>query len=356
MNQPRAEAVIDIAAYRRNVQTLAARVHPAKLMAVVKGDAYGHGLLPLARAAVAVGITDVGALDIETALALRRGGINPPIGILAWLHTAGDDYSAAIDAHVDLGVSTIGELETLVSAGAVGAARVHLKIDTGLHRNGASEEDWPELVLRALEAERAGAIEVYGVWTHIAEASDDEDTAAIARFSAAIATAERLGARFTVRHLAASAAGFARGDSRFDLVRMGAFTFGISPGGGVTAADLGLVPVMTLTSRVNAISGGEAGVIASVPIGYGDGILGECANRVFASIRGRQFPIVAVKVDSIDVHVEGSDVSEGDEVTLFGTGSSGEQTLQEWADALGTIGEEIVVRLSPNLMRRYANE
>lgn len=354
MSKPnRAEVLVDLAAYRRNLAALASAVAPARLMAVVKSDAYGHGLLPIARAAQDAGITDLGALDLETALGLRAGGIGYEVTVLAWLHTPQDDFAAAIEAGVGLGVSSVAELVTIVSAGASRPAEMHLKIDTGLHRNGADEQDWPELVMAGLEAEREGTARISGVWTHIAEASDAEDSAAIARFEAAITAAEGLGARFETRHLAASAAGLARLDSRFDLVRMGAFTFGISPGSGVTAAELGLVPVMTLLSRVERVTGERGQSLAFVPIGSGDGILGECAGRVDVAIGGRRYPVTTVGIDGLQVAVAGGEVVAGDQVYLFGPGADGEPTLQEWADTLGTIGEEIVVRLSPLITRRY---
>ena len=193
---------------------------------------------------------------------------------------------------------------------------------------------------------------ITGAWTHISEASAEEDSAAIARFVSAVSVAEALGAEFEVRHLAASAAGYARPDSRFDLVRMGAFTLGISPGGGITADELGLEPVMTLQSRVERITEDHGTLLGLVPMGSGDGILSECAGRMSVAIAGRRYPISSVTLDGMSVEVD-QNVAPGDTVTLFGPGAHGEPTLQEWADALGTIGEEIVVRLSPLITRRY---
>lgn len=349
----RAEVVIDLSAYRRNLVSLRKALGQSELMAVVKSDAYGHGLLPVARTAVDAGVTHLGALDIATGLKLRAAGIVPPVAILVWLHTPSDDFAAAIDAEIDIGISTIEELQALISADAHRRARIHLKIDTGLHRNGANEADWPQLVRAAVTAHDAGAVELHGVWTHISETSDSEDTAAIDRFVSAVSIAEALGARFSVRHLAASAAGLMRSDSRFDLVRMGAFTLGISPGGGVTADALGLEPVMTLRSRVERVEVSDDTRVAVIPLGYGDGLLGECAGRVDVAIRGHRHTISKLEVDQMTVALARDDVLEGDAVTLFGSGTHGESTLEEWADALGTIGEELVVRLSPTLVRHY---
>lgn len=344
------EAIVDLRAYRKNLSTLTEAVRPAALMAVVKADAYGHGLVPIARAAVAQGIRWLGALDIPTALELREAGIGEETSIFAWLFRPREDYRSAIDSRVDLGVSTMQQLEQIADAGARTPARLHFKIDTGLHRNGALASEWPQLVRRALELERAGVVVVYAAWTHIAEASDEEDSEAIARFHDAVAVAESLGARFALLHLAASAAGLARVDSRFDLVRMGAFGYGISPGAGITPEQLGLVPIMTLSTEMVADSRGEA----VIPLGYGDGISSLASGAIDVAVDGLPRRIDEVGLDRMTL--AGTPVPVEAEVILFGTGSRGEWTLQQWADRLGTIGEEVVNRLGRHIPRRYVGE
>jgi alanine racemase len=341
-------ATIDLSAYRRNLAGLSARVAPATIMAVVKADAYGHGLLPLARAAVDAGIGWIGALDIETGLELRENGIPHDVAVFTWLLGPTEDFAPAIEAAIDFGVSSIEQLEAIASAVTGTRARVHLKIDTGLHRNGASAEEWPTLVARALEL--ADRVDLVGVWTHIAEASERDDSVAIERFRSAIAVAERLGASVTVRHLAASAAAFERADARFDLVRIGAFAYGISPGGGVTPASLRLEPVMTLAAPLLAVGDG----LATVGLGYGDGIPSSAAGTMRVAIGGRPYAIVTVELGTLTVEVGDAPVRPGDSAVFFGGGADGEPTLQAWADELGTIGEEIVTRLSPRIPRVYA--
>lgn len=340
-------ATIDLSAYRRNLARLAERVAPAALMAVVKADAYGHGLVPVANAAVEAGVAWIGALDIETGLELRENGIPRDIALFTWLLGPSEDYAAAIDAELDFGVSTLGQLNAIAQAGSSRRARVHLKIDTGLHRNGASVEQWPALVARALAL--SDNIDLIGAWTHIAEASDDDDDVAIERFRSAITIAEELGASISVRHLAASAAAFSRADARFDLVRIGAFSYGISPGDGVTPSSLWLEPVMTLTAPVVAVRDG----LATVGIGYGDGIPSSAAGKLQVSMDGELHEIVSVQLDRLTVDTSEALVRPGDTIVLFGSGADGEPTLQEWADELGTIGEEIVTRLSPRIRRRF---
>jgi alanine racemase len=349
-----AEILVDLDAYSRNLAVLRTRVEPARIMAVVKGDGYGHGLLPIAQRAVRDGIALIGALDVPTALRLRAAGVPDEVTVFAWLLAPDEDFRAAIEAGVDLGLSSLRELDRIEAAAASAPASIHLKIDTGLHRNGASPEEWPALVRRALELERRGTVRLAGIWTHLSEASDEVDSLSIDRFVRADDEAGRLGARPHLRHLAASAASFFRQDARFDLVRIGAFGYGISPGSGVTAAELGLTPVMTVTAPVFAVAEG----IARVAIGFADGLSSAIVDRVSVAIGGVRHPVIGIGVDSLDVRVENAsaavgEMAVGDTAVLFGDGSSGEQTLQEWADATGTIGEEIVTRLSDGIPRRY---
>ena len=350
-------ATIDLEALRRNIETLTTRVAPARLMVIVKANAYGHGLVPVATAAVASGVRLLGVLDAESGLALRSNGVGGEVRLFAWLFGPEEDYRTLVDADIDLGISHLHQLERIARSGASLPARLHLKIDTGLHRNGASTEEWPGLVARALELQTAGVVELVGGWTHISEASDEDDSIAIGRFRTAIGVAEGLGARFSLLHLAASAAGFARADSRFDAVRVGAFCYGIAPGDGVGPPDIGIEPVMTLSAPVVSVtteftSEGER-EIARVAIGFIDGIPGSAAGRVEIAIDGTRCPVVRVGATFLEADVTGTTVSAPARAILFGTGDAGEPTLQEWADALGTIGEELVVRLGPHLCRDY---
>ncbi|MEO7374090.1 MAG: alanine racemase [Terrimesophilobacter sp.] len=343
-------ATIDLEAYRHNLARLRGVVAPAELMVMIKGNAYGHGLLPVARSAVDQGITRIGVLEIATGLELRRAGIGQEVSLFAWLLAPDDDYAAAIDSGIELGISDVAQLRAIARSGANDRAKLHLKIDTGLHRNGVTEENWPELVREAVALERAGKAQLYAAWTHIAEASEADDTAAVRRFQEAIRVAEELGARFELRHLAASAAGYARADCRFDLVRMGAFTFGISPGGGVTPTQLGLVPVMTLGTQVAQLAHGRA----VVPLGYAQGVPSGAPGVLPVTIRGTRHPVLAVEQNHTVIDA-GAGVTVGDPVVIFGRAERGELTLQEWADALDTIGEELVVRVGPDVPRVYLN-
>lgn len=350
-------ASIDLGALHRNIDMLASRVAPARLMVMVKANAYGHGLVPIAAAAVARGVRLLGVLDGASGLALRASGVGGEVRLFAWLFGPEEDYAALVDADIDLGISRLHQLEAVARSGASAPARLHLKIDTGLHRNGASVEEWPGLVARALELQAAGVCEIVGGWTHISEASDADDSIAIGRFHTAIGVADRLGARFSLLHLAASAAGFARADARFGAVRVGAFCYGIAPGGGVGPRDIGIEPVMTLSAPVLSVATEVRGVhehtIARIAIGFVDGIPSSAGGRVEIAIAGARHPVVRVGAAVLEADITGTTLGAGAHAVMFGPGDAGEPTLQEWADALGTIGEELVARLSPRLRRDY---
>ncbi|AYG05012.1 alanine racemase [Gryllotalpicola protaetiae] len=356
------EAVIDLGALDANIAHLRRAVAPAELMVVVKADAYGHGRVRVAQQAIESGIRAIGALDLDTALELRAAGIGDEVAVLSWLYPPGQDFADAIAAHVDLGVSSIPELTAITDAarelsGTAGFVppRLHLKLDTGLHRNGATTDDWPALVAGAVEAERAGLVRTFAAWTHIAEASEDEDTIALERFLDGVSVARDLGATIDVRHLAASSAGLRREDVRLDLVRMGGHCWGIPSFDGVTPAEIGLTPVMTLRAQVLAVrETGDDRAEAYVSAGYGDGVPRNVAGSCAVAVRGVQHPIVRVERDHLVIAVApGAELGQGDAAVLFGAGAEGEQTVRQWGDLSGTLGDEITTRIAARVPRRY---
>lgn len=368
-----AEAVIDLAAIRSSTAELVRRAAPAGVMAVVKADGYGHGMLPCARAAVAAGASWLGVAKPSEAMQLRSAGIEVPI--LTWLAGPSDDLAPVIAAGVDVSASAPWMVRQLVAAAARAGrpARLHLDVDTGLHREGATVAQWSELIDAALAAVADGTVEPIGVWSHFALAdSPGHPTvrAQLACFQQALDVAERRGWHPQVRHLANSAATLATPDAHFDLVRPGISVYGLSPGPLVgSAADLGLVPAMTLRAevalakRVPAGSGVSYGhryqtvaesTLALVPVGYADGVPRHATNVCEVLLAGRRRQIAGtVCMDQFVVDARDDAVSEGDEVVLFGPGDRGEPTAQDWADAIGTINYEIVTRIGPRVPRRY---
>ncbi len=358
----RGSVEVDLAAFRSNVERLAATAAPARCMTAVKADAYGHGLIPLAHAALEAGADSLAVLETTVAIRLRREGIGVPL--FAWLHGSRTDFKSAIEADVDLGISSLAELRAVLDARAGNAAAVHLKVDTGLHRNGARPEDWPALVREALEAERAGRIRIAALWSHLADASPADDAEALERFREAVTAAADLGCRPPLLHLAASSAGLRMPEARLGLVRFGIAAYGISPFDDASGHDLGLRPVMSLHSHISGtlsaddaqdlrFAPGTSGEVAIVPIGSADGVPAPALGKAEVLLRGRRAPLVGIGIDSCAVAPVGG-VNPGDAVVFFGPGDDGEPTAEEWADWAGTIGDEIVVRAGARLPRRYA--
>ena len=369
---PGRRAVIDLDAIRHNVRTLAALAAPARTMVAVKADAYGHGALQVARAALESGAESLAVLDVASAVELRRAGITARL--LAWLHGVDTDFRVAVEEGIDLGVSALWELERIAAAGrATGMrARVHLKADTGLSRNGATPEMWPDLVRAAVAADAAGELTLHALWSHLADASPEDDDAALARFHEAVRVAEELGARPVEKHLAASSAGIRLPAARFDMVRFGIAVYGISPFDDRSGRDLGLVPAMTLEADVVSVKRVEAGqgvsygldhrttgpsTLALVPLGYGDGIPRIAGPRASVLLNGRRFPVAGrIAMDQLVLDVGDLPVEVGDTAVILGTGDRGEPTAEEWAGWAETIGDEIVTRVGPRVDRVHLHE
>jgi alanine racemase len=386
----RAAARIDLAAISSNVSRIvelaggaggAGAAGGAEVMAVVKAEGYGHGLVQSAQAARAGGATWLGVAFLEEALGLRAAGIDGRI--LCWLATPGEPLAEAVIADIDLSASAPWMIEELAAAASSvnRVARVHLKVDTGLSRGGAVAPDWPELVDAALRAQADGVINIVGLWSHLVHGSDPgHPTTAlqVGAFSEAVDVATRAGVSPEVRHLANSGGLLGVPGARFDLVRVGLAIYGLSPvPDEYDAASLGLRPAMTLTGRLaltkkvpagTGVSYGHryitpaATTLGLVPLGYADGIGRSAANSAEVLVRGRSGSVRRmisgmVCMDQFVVDLGGAgdadEFAAGDEVVLFGPGDDGEPTAQDWAVALDTISYEIVTRIGVRVPRVY---
>ncbi|MFS0852011.1 alanine racemase [Microbacterium sp. 179-I 3D4 NHS] len=335
---------LDTATLRRNIAAVQERIAPSALMLVVKDDAYGHGLPWAVETARASGVEWFGSFDVGSALEVRRvaGG---QARIFAWVTSEDAEIDEAVLHDVDLGVGTIEYLRRVVDrAGRLQArARVHLKIDSGLHRNGVLPEDWAEALRIARDAERAGAIELVGVWSHIAEASDAEDDAAQAVFLEAVRAAAAGGTEPPLRHLTASAASWWRPELRGSLSRIGAFCYGVRSAEGPELD--GIRPVATLVGTVTDVADGEA----TIAIGGFDGLPSTLVGAPVGTPAGAR-PLLRVGfTESAVAAWDGAAV--GDEVRLFGSGECGEVSATDLAERLDTVGEEILTRLTPRVRR-----
>ncbi len=369
---PRAEVVIDLSAIRHNVALLASRAPAAETMVVVKADGYGHGAVEIGRAAIEAGATWLGTCSLGEAIALRRAGIG--VRLFSWLDTPETDFAPAVAEDIDVAVSSLDELARVAEgarrardfSGLSAICRVHLKIDTGLARNGCPPAEWPALVAAAAAVKPL--VEVVAIWSHLAcadEPGHPSIDAQAKRFDEAYDIARAAGLD-PMRHIANSAAVLTRPDLQFDLVRPGIAVYGLNP---VPSVE-DLRPAMTFRSSVvltKRIAAGESvsyghtwtaerdTTLALIPVGYADGVPRSLSGRMDVWLGGRRRPVAGrVCMDQLVVDCGDDEPAVGDEVVLFGAGASGEPTAREWADKLGTIDYEIVTSMyRPRIRRTY---
>jgi alanine racemase len=369
-----ARATVDLDVISRNVEVLRKQAGSAAVMAVVKADGYGHGMLPSARAAISGGATWLGVAQLSEAMTLRDNGIHVPV--LSWLHVPGSDFAGAITADIDLSVSALWCLgEVADAARALGrTARIHLKVDTGLGRNGAFGDDWLVLVKAARSLEAEGLVRIVGVWSHFV--NSDEPThptvnVQLECFGQAVRDAEAAGCDLEVRHIANSAAVLTNSDAAFDLVRPGLAIYGLSPVPQLgDPQSFGLTPAMTLSADLAATKKLPAGqglsyghlyvtsqdtTVGLVPMGYADGIPRNASNVGPVSLEGTRYTVSGrVCMDQFVIDLGPDNMAQpGERVTFFGTGELGEPTAEDWAQATGTISYEIVTRIGSRVPRVY---
>ena len=373
-NVPRAlpTASVDLDAIAHNVATLREHAGSAAVMAVVKADGYGHGATRVARAALAAGAAELGVATLDEALALRRDGITAPV--LSWLHTPHTDFAPALLADIQVAVSCEREVEEVLHAvrRTGHTATVTIKADTGLNRNGVGASDYPAVLAALLRAQADAAVRVHGIMSHLVHGDDPDhplNDLQAQRLTDMVATAGDRGLRFDVVHLSNSPAVLTRPDLAFDMVRPGIAVYGQSPL--PERGDLGLQPAMTVTCPVVLIRSLKAGdgvsyghtwvadrdtTVALIPVGYADGVFRSLSGRIEVSINGRRYPGVGrICMDQfvVDLGPDPTGVAAGDEAILFGPGTAGEPTAQDWAELLGTINYEIVTSPRGRIVRSF---
>ena len=366
-----AEAVIDLDAIAHNVRLLRERAGAAAVMAVVKADGYGHGATQAGRAALAAGAAELGVATIDEALALRRDGITAPV--LTWLHPPGTDFAPALEADVELAVSSMRQLGELRDAVArTGrSATVTVKVDTGLNRNGVSAAEYPALLTALRRAKAEDAVRVRGIMSHLVHGDDPDNPfndLQAHRLNGMVAQADEQGVRYEVVHLSNSPSAMTRPDLAYDMVRPGIAVYGQTPI--PERGDMGLRPAMTLKCPVALVRPVQAGegvsyghtwiadrdtTLALLPIGYADGVFRNLSGLIDVMINGKlRRSVGRICMDQFVVDVgPQSDVAEGDEAILFGPGTHGEPTAQHWADLLGTINYEVVTSPRGRVVRTY---
>jgi alanine racemase len=383
LNHNRAEAIIDLSAIEKNIKKLLSDSGKPAL-AVVKADAYGHGLIPVANRAIKAGATWLGVALLEEAIALRESGVKAPI--LAWLTPVTDDFEIALQNEIDLAVPSLAHLELVIAAvqKTNQIARIHLEVDTGMTRGGALYE-WDELVVAAAQAEKNNTVKVIGIWSHFARADEpgqEFNNSQRNKFIATVDVARQAGLKPELMHLSNSAATINDKDSHFDLVRLGIAMYGLSPDV-INMGDskkLGLIPALTLRARVHLVKDVPAGSkvgyggtaetltdtkIGIISMGYADGVPRNADKTAGVLVGNKMSPILGrVSMDQFVVDLgKESQAHVGDWAYLIGgfigSYNSGSYTsdtcytADTWAGACGTINYEIVTRIGPRVKRIY---
>ncbi|MEY4311472.1 MAG: Alanine racemase [Actinomycetota bacterium] len=375
MTQHHVTADIDLGRLSRNVETLKRKINGPALMAIVKANAYGHGLVQSAQAAKRGGADWLATALIEEAIDLRNAGVAGPI--LTWLNTLDDRFEECISKDIDLGINSLESLSAIsVAAVKVGKpARVQVKIDTGLGRNGVTLDDLPNLISALKQAQSNGQINVIGVFSHFAYADEPSNPTIgeqINNFKIAVDALTDANFELEVKHLSNSAATLGLPHTYNNLVRPGLAIYGISPSPEVgEAVEHDLKPVMRLRAPIILIKDVPAGTgvsyahqyhtknqtkLALIPAGYADGIPRAASNKGPLLIDGKRFTISGrVCMDQFVVDIGDANVKPGDQAVLFGDAANGEPSVNDWAEAAGTINYEIVTRIGPRVFRNYLN-
>ena len=355
-----------------NVAIVAQRTAPVQVWAVVKANGYGHGAIQVANAALAGGAGGLCVAIVDEGVALRRAGITAPILLLSEQPAELADLIVGYQLTPTVTTTRGAAVLAASAAAADQTIKVHIKVDTGMHRVGVEPNETVSLASFISSYE---SLTIEGVYTHFAVADDPSHPGNAAQLSAFITVLEDLSLRGInppLVHAANSAGALANEPSRFTMVRLGIAMYGLRPGAGVADLCAGLIPALSLKARVSAVRWVEAGeavsyglvrpltqgsLIATVPIGYADGVpraLGRTNIQVLLNGVPRSFA-GTITMDQLMIDCESdSSVMVGDEVVLIGKQGEHSVTADDWAEALGTISYEIVCGISPRIFRRYS--
>ena len=369
----RAQIEVDLSAIAANVRKVI-QESKVDVCAVVKADAYGHGLVPIAQAANDAGAKWLGVALLEEAINLRTHGLSIPI--IAWLTPITEDFDSALRHDIDLGISSIALLEKVLAAGErTGITpRIHVEVDTGMTRGGLLNE-WPTFLKKLSAATLSEKVELVGYFSHFARADEPNEIAnqhQVKKFIELLTELKATGVTPKYLHIANSAAALSNPSASFDFVRLGIAMYGLSPDLKTmgTSKSLGLIPAMTLRAKLHLVKQVPAGVavgyggsavttsetkVGIVAMGYADGIPRNATSATGVFINGERAPIIGrVSMDQFVVDLgANSKVITGDEVIVFGPGNAGEYTADDWASASETINYEIVTRIAARVPRIY---
>jgi alanine racemase len=372
----RASAEVNLSAIADNLKFIKAKTD-AQVLAVVKADAYGHGLIQVGKAAADSGADWLGTALLEEGIALRKSGIKIPI--ISWLTPLGEDFETAIDLDIDLSISSIELLSEVVTAGksVKKIPRVHIEVDTGMSRGGVGD-DWQIFLDHLIKASKSNEINVVGIWSHFARADEPAEkmnNEQLAIFEERIKSLAAAGISPEFIHIANSAASLTNKGAHKNIIRWGIGLYGLSPDVNNLgdSKSLKLKPAMKLKAKLHLVKTVKAGAsvgyggtattksdtkLGVVTLGYADGIPRNANNSAGVFVVGKRAPLIGrVSMDQFVVDLGINSLAKtGDEVIVFGDGSGGEYTADEWAKASGTINYEIVTRIGSRVPRIYPRE
>lgn len=353
------EIRIDLDRIRENYEVLRRVARPSKVMAVVKANGYGHGAIEVAKH-LDSDVDYLGVADVGEAINLRQAGISSPI--MAWIANSLADFELAKKHNIDIGVSTFNHLGFLEQLEGLA---VHVKVDTGLGRNGFSIHDFPEAVEKLIQLTNSKHIPK-GIFTHLSNTNEQEDLKQFEDFETAIEYARGKGLEFELAHASASNATLSYPNKHFDMVRCGIAVYGLSPDGR-DVSGLPLRPAMSVYSEVINLKRVPAGqgvsydyryrteketTLALVPFGYGDG-LPRAAEGLEVIIAGQRFKQVGrIAMDQFVVDVGDSEVRIGDSVEII----SDANPVEKISSRASTINYEIVTRMGSRPERTYGGQ
>ena len=372
----RASAEISLLAIADNLKLIKSKTN-VQVLAVVKADAYGHGLIQVGKAAENAGADWLGTALLEEGITLRNSGIKIPI--ISWLTPLGEDFKAAINLDIDLSISSTELLNEIVLAGksVKKIPRIHVEVDTGMSRGGVGD-DWQLFLAELSKAVAANEINIVGIWSHFARADEPDEGMngeQLTVFEDRIKSAGAAGIKADFIHIANSASSLTNNGAHKNIIRWGIGLYGLSPdlNNLGDSKSLNLKPAMRLKAKLHLVKAVKAGVsvgyggtaitksdtkLGVVTLGYADGIPRNANNLAGVFVGGKRAPIIGrVSMDQFVVDLGSNSLAKtGDEVIVFGDGAGGEYTADEWAKASGTINYEIVTRIGSRVPRIYPRE
>ena len=351
------EIRVDLGLIRSNYQALKEAFAPAKVMAVVKANAYGHGMIEVASTLDKADVDILGVADLDEAISLRLAGIKAPV--MAWLLDDKDDLGSAVEHDIVLGISTLQQLRSVPQA-----AIIHLKVDTGLGRNGFM----PEQIAEVVKIVQDRKLNVQGLLSHLANTSEVADLEQQEVLESVHSKLEDAGIKIEIKHLAASAGAITNSAMRYDMVRCGIVLYGLNPFEDRALEGLQVRPAMSAVAKVVNLKSVPAGQgvsygyryvtdkpssFALVPFGYAEG-MPRISQGAKVKIGQELFPIVGrVAMDQFVVDVGDHEVHIGDEVVIFGDAARNEPTAEQLAESAGTVNYEVVTKMGGRAKRTF---